>query len=347
MTETTTTTAPQRIATTRVHLARRPAGEPRPDDLELVRVEIDGPGPGQVLVRNRWMSVDPYMRNRMNDVEDAVPPFALGGPLDGAAVGTVVASRSDAVPVGATVLHGLGWREHAVLDAAAVVVVPTGAAAVPEQAHLGVLGTPGLTAWISVTETAPVRPGDVVFVSAAAGAVGTVAGQLARRLGASRVIGSAGGPEKGRRLVEEFGYDRALDRRAGPIGDQLAAAAPDGIDVYLDAVGGDHLEAAVGAMRVGGRIALVGGIGGYNATAPRPGPGNLFRAVGQRLTLRGIFVGDHFGSWDEWRATATPLLLDGSLRTAETVHEGLAAAPAALVGVLRGENVGKMLVRLG
>ncbi|MCO1659647.1 NADP-dependent oxidoreductase [Pseudonocardia humida] len=340
-----TGTVPQRVVTTQVRLVRRPVGELRPDDLELVRAEISGPGPGQVLVRNEWMSVDPYMRGRMDDVEGAIPPFAPGGPLDGAAVGTVVASRAADVPVGAAVLHQLGWREHAVLDGAAAVVVDAGT--VPPQAHLGVLGTPGLTAWITVTETAPVRPGDVVFVSAAAGAVGTVAGRLARRFGAARVIGSAGGPEKARRLVEEFGYDRALDRRAGPIDAQLAAAAPEGIDVYLDAVGGDHLEAAVGAMRVGGRVALVGAIGGYDATTPRPGPANLFRAVGNRITLRGMMVVDHFDRWDEWRALATPWVVDGSLRGVETVREGLASAPAALIGVLRGDNTGKMLVRLG
>jgi hypothetical protein len=337
---------PSRVRTAWIRLARRPAGEPRPDDFELVDVEVPGPADGQVLVRNDWMSVDPYMRGRMDDDPTAaLPPFALGEPLDGAAVGTVLASRSADVPVGATVLHGLGWRGHAVLDAAGAVVVDTATA--PAPAHLGVLGTPGLTAWITLTEIAPVRPGDVVLVSAAAGAVGTVAGRLARRLGASLVIGSAGGPEKARRLVEEFGYDRAVDRRAGPLDAQLAAAAPEGVDVYLDAVGGDHLEAAIDRMRVGGRVGLVGAISGYNATTPRPGPANLFLAVGRRLTLRGMLVADHFPRWDQWRATAAPWVADGSLPVVQTVHEGLAAAPDALVGLLRGTNTGKAVVRLG
>ncbi len=327
-----------------VRLAARPAGEPRPEHLELVRAEAPTPAAGQVLVRNTWMSVDPYMRGRMDDAPSYIAPFVLGEPLDGGAVGEVVASRAPGVPVGATVAHFLGWREYAVLDAAAATVVDTEIA--PPQAYLGVLGTPGLTAYLAVTEIAPVRPGDVVLVSAAAGAVGSVAGQLARTLGASRVIGIAGGPRKTARLVSDFGFDAAIDHRAGPIAAQLPAVAPDGIDVYVDHVGGEHLEAAIGALRVGGRAALVGMISGYNTTEPGPGPHNMYDVVTKRLTLRGVLVSDHLEKFATWIPLAARLLADGTLRTAETVVDGLDAAPEALIGVLRGTNTGKMLVRL-
>ncbi|KOX23050.1 NADP-dependent oxidoreductase [Saccharothrix sp. NRRL B-16348] len=332
------------ITTTReIRLASRPVGEPAPDDFTLATVELPALADGQVLVRNTWISVDPYMRGRMDDVESYIPPFRLGAALDGGAVGEVVASKSDAVPVGATVAHFLGWREHAVVDASAVTVVDTTIA--PASAYLGVLGTPGLTAYVSLTEIAPVRPGDVVFVSAAAGAVGSVAGQIAKRLGASRVIGSAGGPVKGKKLLDDFGFDAALDYKAGAVAEQLASAAPEGIDVYVDHVGGDHLAAAIGAMRVGGRIALVGAISQYNATEPVPGP-NLYPAAVKQLSLRGMVVSSYLDRFPEYVERAAGWLADGHLRTEETVFDGLESAPEAFFGVLSGANTGKMLVRL-
>lgn len=328
-----------------IRLAARPVGEPAPADFASAEVPVPQPGDGQILVRNTWMSVDPYMRGRMDDVPSPVlPPFELGAVLEGAAVGEVIASRSADVPVGATVSHFLGWREYAVLDAAAATVVDTGLA--PAQAYLGALGTTGLTAYAALTDAAPVKEGDVVFVSAAAGAVGSVAGQLARRLGAAKVIGSAGGPEKAEKLLTDFGFDAALDHRAGPIAAQLAEAAPDGIDVYLDGVGGDHLAAAIDALRPGGRAALVGAISGYNATEPVPGPANLAQIVYKQLTLRGVQVGAYFHLFPEYIAKAAAWLADGSLHTEETVFEGLQQAPAALLGNLRGANTGKTLVRL-
>ncbi|MGW4895614.1 NADP-dependent oxidoreductase [Kitasatospora sp. NPDC004240] len=334
-----------------IHLAARPVGEPTAADFALVTTEVPEPGEGQILVRNSWMSVDPYMRGRMDDVPSYLPPFALGAALEGGALGVVVASRAAGIPVGATVSHFLGWREYAVLDAAAATVVDTDTdtdttAAAPAQAHLGALGLTGLSAYTALTRTAPVREGDVVFVSAAAGAVGSVAGQLARQLGASRVIGSAGGPAKTALLLDRFGFDAAIDHRQGRIAEQLAVAAPDGVDVYLDAVGGDHLHAALGAMRQGGRIAMVGAISGYNATTPVPGPDNLFAAASREVTLRGMLVTNHFDLFPEWVAKAAGWLADGSLRTEETVVDGIERAPEALLGVLRGANTGKMLVRL-
>ncbi|MDP4512014.1 NADP-dependent oxidoreductase [Nonomuraea turcica] len=327
-----------------IRLASRPVGEPGPDNFELVEVELPEPGEGQILVRNTWMSVDPYMRGRMNDAESYIPPFQLGVALEGGAVGEVIASHAEEIPVGATVSHFLGWREYAVLDATAAAVVDTGLAR--PQDYLGALGPTGLTAYLAVTEIAPVKKGDVVFVSGAAGAVGGVAGQLARKLGAAKVIGSAGGPEKVKKVVEDFGFDAAIDYRTGSLPQRLAELAPEGVDIYVDNVGGDHLQAAIGALKVHGKAALVGMISQYNATAPVPGPSNIYDVVTKRLTLRGVLVTDHLHRFPEYIAQAAAWLTDGGLRTEETVVEGLQQAPDAFLGVLRGANTGKMLVRL-
>ncbi|MGP3956109.1 NADP-dependent oxidoreductase [Nonomuraea sp. 3N208] len=324
-----------------IRLASRPVGEPGLENFELVEVEVPEPGEGQVLVRNTWMSVDPYMRGRMNDAASYIPPFQLGVAMEGSAIGEVVASRAPEIPVGATVSHFLGWREYAVLDAAGAAVVDTGLAR--PQDYLGALGTTGLTAYLAVAEIAPVKEGDVVFVSGAAGAVGSVAGQLARKLGAAKVIGSAGGPEKAKKVAEDFGFDAAIDYRAESPAERLA---PQGIDVYVDNVGGDHLEAAIGALKTHGKVALVGMISQYNAIGRVPGPSNIYDLVTKRLTVRGVLVTDHLDRFPEYIAKAAPWLADGSLRTAETVVEGLEKAPAAFLGVLRGANTGKMLVRL-
>jgi NADPH-dependent curcumin reductase CurA len=327
-----------------IHLAARPVGKPGTQNFALATTALPDLAEGQVLVRNTWMSVDPYMRERMDDAESYLPPFRLGEPLDGSAIGEVVASRSAGIPVGASVVHFLGWREYAAVDAAAATVADLTLA--PAEAWLGVLGTTGLTAYAALTHVAPVREGDVVFVSAAAGAVGTVAGQLARKLGASRVIGSAGGTPKVKKLVEDFGYDAAIDYRAGSVAGQLAEAAPDGIDVYVDLVGGDHLVAAVDALRHGGRIAMVGAISSYHATEPVPGPGNLFALAAKDATLRGMLVNSYFHLFPEWITKAAGWLADGSLHTEVTVAEGIERAPSAFLDMMRGGNVGKMLVRL-
>ncbi|NUW32390.1 NADP-dependent oxidoreductase [Nonomuraea sp. SMC257] len=332
------------VTSREVHLIARPVGEPKPADFELVESTLPDPEEGQILVRNDWLSVDPYMRGRMNDVKSYVPPFRLGAPMDGGAVGTVIASNAPGVPVGATVLHSRGWRDHALLDASHARVVDTEIA--PARTYLSALGMVGLTAYAGLKEVAPVKEGDVVFVSGAAGAVGIVAGRVARHLGASKVIGSAGGPEKTRRLVEEFGYDAAIDYRAGDLGGQLAAAAPDGIDVYFDNVGGDHLQAALDALNTFGRVALCGAISQYNATEPVPGPTNLALAVGKRLTLRGFLVSDHQYLAGEYARLAASWLREGTLRSQETVVDGLDNAVDAFLGLLRGANTGKMLIRL-
>jgi NADPH-dependent curcumin reductase CurA len=240
------------MKSTEIRLAARPTGWPTPETFEVAEVDLPDPGPGQVLVRNLLMSVDPYMRGRMDDRESYVPPYQVGKALDGGAVGEVVASSADGLRTGDVVLHGLGWRSHALLDARRATKVDPEAA--PLGAYLGVLGMPGLTAYAGLLVTAEFKPGDVVFVSSAAGAVGQVVGQLAKLRGAARVIGSAGSAAKVAYLTDELGFDAAFDYHDGPVRHRLRDAAPDGIDVYFDNVGGEHLEAAISSMRTHGRI---------------------------------------------------------------------------------------------
>jgi NADPH-dependent curcumin reductase CurA len=332
------------ISSREIRLAARPHGEPRPGDFELASVELPDPGDGQVLVRNMFMSVDPYMRGRMNDAKSYVPPFALGAALDGAAVGEVVASRAEGLAEGDVVQHGLGWREHAVLDAGAVRRLDLGG--LPASAFLGVLGMPGLTAYVGLLDIAGLKDGDVVFVSGAAGAVGSLAGQIAKLRG-NRVIGSAGSVEKVAHLVEDLGFDAAFNYKDGPVAEQLAAAAPEGIDVYFDNVGGDHLAAALDVFNTYGRAALCGSISVYNAATPQPGPSNLFLAVGKRLTLRGFIVTDHGARMKDFIAEIAPAVREGRIQFRETVVDGgLDAAPQAFIDLLRGANTGKMVVKL-
>ncbi|WP_280295494.1 NADP-dependent oxidoreductase [Nocardia abscessus] len=340
MTETTSTLP---ITSREFQLAARPVGAPTAANFALVERPIPELAEGQILVRNTWMSVDPYMRGRMDDRPSYIPPFQVGAALEGSALGEVIASAAAALPVGTTVTHFAGWRDYSVVDAATAVPVDTALAA--PQHYLGALGTTGLTAYAALTDVAPVEPGGTVFISAAAGAVGSVAGQIAKALGAARVIGSAGGAAKTAMLLDEFGFDAAIDYREGDLTGQLTAAAPDGIDVYLDSVGGEHLRVAVEAMRPKGRIALVGAISGYNGAAADPGP-DLYLAATKELSLRGMLVSSYFPIFGEYIAKAAGWLADGTLHTKETVYDGLDRAPAALLGVLSGANIGKMLVRL-
>ncbi|RKT52371.1 NADP-dependent oxidoreductase [Saccharothrix australiensis] len=330
-----------------IHLASRPEGFPTPGNFALVEAPVPTPGPGQLLVRNLFMSVDPYMRGRMNAGKSYTTPFEVGAALEGGAVGEVVASDVDGFAVGDKVLHNLGWREYAAVDASTAVKVDPERA--PLTAYLGVLGMPGQTAYVGVLDVAAFKEGDVVFVSGAAGAVGQIAGQVAKLRGAARVVGSAGTDEKVRYLVEELGFDAAFNYRNGPVAEQLAAAAPDGIDVYFDNVGGEHLEAALESFNDYGRAALCGAISTYNATESTlpPGPRNLIQAVAKRVTLRGFLVHDHDDRREDFLREVGGWLADGSLRHRETITEGgIAKAPEAFLGMLRGENTGKALVAL-
>jgi NADPH-dependent curcumin reductase CurA len=332
------------VRSTEVRLAARPHGWPTADTFEIAETEVADPGPGQVLVRNLMMSVDPYMRGRMDDRKSYTPPFKLGEPLEGAAVGEVVASGADELKPGDTVLHNNGWREYALVKSRHATRVDASLA--PLSAFLGVLGMPGLTAYAGLFVTAEFKPGDIVFVSSAAGAVGQVAGQLAKLNGAARVIGSAGSAHKVAYLIDELGFDAAFNYHDGPVRDLLKAAAPEGIDVYFDNVGGDHLEAAIGAMNVHGRITECGMISVYNATEPTPAPRNLAMVIGKRLTLRGMLVIDHYGLEQKFLGEVAPLVADGRIKHRETIFEGLRSAPEAFLAMLRGDGVGKNLIRI-
>ncbi len=325
-------------------LASRPSGWPTAANFALTEGEQPELADGEVRVRNLFMSVDPYMRGRMNDVKSYVPPFRLGEPLEGGAIGTVVESRSPELNVGDLVLHMLGWRDEAVMPArqARKVTTPKG---LSPSAYLGVLGMPTLTAYVGLLDIAGLQPGDVVFVSGAAGAVGSIAGQIAKLKGAARVIGSAGSDEKVRWL-HEIGFDAAFNYRAGSVIEQLREAAPDGIDVYFDNVGADHLDAALVMLNPHGRVAMSGAIANYNATEPLVGPSNLGLVITKRLTLRGFIVSDHQHRLPDMIADVTAWLRDGKLSHAETVVDGLDHAPDAFINLLRGANTGKMIVRL-
>ncbi|MEV0003864.1 NADP-dependent oxidoreductase [Micromonospora sp. NPDC050980] len=326
-----------------IHLASRPDGWPTADNFRLVTTEVPTPGPGQLVVRNQFMSVDPYMRGRMNDVKSYLPPFALDAPLDGGAVGEVVAGAAEGVEPGDVVLHSLGWREYALVDAKAARKVDPDVA--PVSAYLGVLGMTGLTAYAGLLDVAAMKPGETVFVSGAAGAVGSMVGQIAKLRGAGRVVGSAGSRAKVERLTA-LGFDAAFDYHDGPVYQQLKAAAPDGVDVYFDNVGSDHLEAAIGAMNLHGRAAICGMIAQYNSAEPPAAPRNLALVIGKRLTLRGFLVGDHGHLRAQFVQEMAGWLREGRLSYDETVVDGIEQAPEAFLGLMRGENLGKMLVRL-
>jgi NADPH-dependent curcumin reductase CurA len=325
-------------------LASRPSGWPTEDNFAVRQADRPELADGQVRVRNLFMSVDPYMRGRMNDAKSYLPPFQLGEPLEGGAIGSVIESRSPDLAEGDLILHMLGWRDEAVLPARHAQKVSAVAGLSP-SAYLGVLGMTALTAYVGLLDIAAMKPGDVVFVSGAAGAVGSMAGQFAKLKGASQVIGSAGSDEKVRWL-KEIGFDAAFNYKSAPPVGQLREAAPDGIDVYFDNVGGDHLEASLAVLNTHGRVAMCGAIAHYNATEMPAGPHNLALVIGKRLTLRGFIVSDHRDRMPDMIADVSRWLSEGKLFHTETVVEGLDQAPSAFIGLLRGHNTGKMIVRL-
>ncbi|WP_238431440.1 NADP-dependent oxidoreductase [Streptomyces cavernae] len=331
-----------------VCLVRRPHGEPSPDDFAVEERPLAPLGEGQLLVRNLYMSVDPSMRGRLERTEKHYTHnFTPGSPLDGRALAVVEESRCTSVPPGTFVRHQLGWRDRAVLDAADT----DGAGRIDPQlaplpTWLGLLGQTGFTAYVGLTRIAELRPGDTVLVSAAAGAVGTAAGQFARLLGARRVIGTAGGPDKCALLVKEFGYDAAADYRAEPVREALARLAPDGLDVYFDNVGGRQLAAALHALRPNGRVALCGMMSQFGDDRHSADINQLIQAVLKRLTLRGFIVRDHDDLRPEFERRVSGWLRSGEVTARETVVDGLENAPGALLSLLAGGNVGKMLVRL-
>ncbi|HEY0688156.1 MAG TPA: NADP-dependent oxidoreductase [Kribbella sp.] len=324
-------------------LVARPHGAPRPGDFALREATSPALRDGQVLVRNLYLSVDPYMRRRMDDVPSYVPPFQLDQPMEGGAVGIVMESAADSLAVGDYVQHMLGWREYAVLDAENA--TPVDRALAPVSAYLGPLGVTGLTAYAGLLRTAALKSGDVVFVSGAAGAVGSQVGQLATLMGASRVIGSAGADDKVA-LLRAYGFSEAFNYRDAPVVDQLRRAAPEGIDVYFDNVGGEHLEAALDLLNPHGRVVLCGMIAQYNDVEPAVAPRNLILAINKRIRLQGLLARDHTDLRPQFLAEVGGWIRDGKLRYQETIADGIESAPQAFLDMLAGGNTGKMLVRL-
>ena len=326
-----------------IRLVARPQGLPERDDFEVAETTVPEPAEGEVLVRNAYFSVDPYMRPRMSEARSYVASFALGEPMTGGAVGRVAESRNPAYAEGDWVLHSLGWREWTLLDGSGMRKIdPTVA---PVSTALGVLGMPGFTAWYGLFEIGRPTEGETVFVSGAAGAVGSAAGQMAKIAGC-RVVGSAGSVEK-LAWLEELGFDAAFDYRQQKLRSALAEVTPDGVDVYFDNVGGRQLEAAIGSMRLDGRIVACGSISTYSDVEPTPGPRNMAMVVSKRLLLQGFIIRDHYDRFGEFYEQARDWVADGRLRYRETVVEGIENAPSAFLGLLQGENVGKMLVKVG
>ena len=323
------------------HLMSRPQGLPAIGDFALKDIDVPPVADGQLRVRNLWLSVDPYMRGRMNDVKSYVPPFALGQPMDGGAIGEVLESKSEGFVPGDLVQHMAGWRDEAVIDARTAQKLPNLGAA-PEL-YLGVLGVTGITAYFGLLDAASAEAGDIVFVSAAAGAVGSVVVQVAKAKGMT-VIGSAGGPEKCE-FVRSLGADQVVDYKAGPILKGLAGAAPDGIDVYFDNVGGDHLDAAFALARQNARFAICGMIEGYNDATPMSFR-FIMRTIAMRIRLKGFIVFDYFPRLAEFYAEMGPWVASGAVKSKETVVEGLDNTLDAFLGLFEGANTGKMLVKL-
>ena len=323
------------------HLKSRPQGLPTANNVELKEVDLPPLADGMIRVRNLWLSVDPYMRGRMNDVKSYVPPFELGHPMEGGAIGEVTESNAEGFAPGDLVQHMAGWRDEAVVAARTANKLPE--LGVPPELFLGILGVTGMTAYFGLLDAAGARQGDRVFVSAAAGAVGSAVVQIAKAKGMT-VIGSAGGPEKCD-FVRSLRADRVIDYRAGPILKSLSAAAPEGIDVYFDNVGGDHLDAALALARNNARFAICGMIGSYNKTEPTA-LRFIMRIIAARISLKGFIVFDYFPRMGEFYAEMGPWVAAGTVKSRETVVEGLEKAPDAFLGLFEGANTGKMLVRL-
>jgi NADPH-dependent curcumin reductase CurA len=331
-----------KIVSREIRLASRPKGVPTVENFDLAQTELAPLKDQQVLVRNRYMSVDPYMRGRMNEGKSYVPPFGLGKPLEGGAVGEVIESHTKEFKAGDAVTSNLGWREYFIASPKELHLVNSEVR--PLSVYLGALGMTGMTAWVGLN-LVEVKAGDIVYISGAGGAVGSVAGQLAKLRGC-RVIGSTGSMEKVMFLREECGFDIAFDYKVGPVIEQLELEAPEGIDVYFDNVGGETLEAALSTLRVHGRIIACGGISGYNVEQPQPGPTNLFNMTTKRLTMKGMLVFDWLDHQGEFLKEVGGYYRTGKLKNKETVVKGIDQAVGAFPGLFEGKNIGKMIVEL-
>ena len=327
-----------------IRLKNRPEGLPTESDFELTESAIPEVGDGEVLVQNIYMSVDPYMRGRMYDRKSYMPPFQVGQPLEGGCIGRIVESKSKALKVGDYVSGMLGWREYFVFPGDGLMKIDKELA--PIQSFLGAVGMPGLTAYAGLLDVGKLKEGETVFVSAAAGAVGSVVSQIAKIKGCY-VIGSAGSDEKVAWLKEEAGIDAAFNyKKVNDVIAEVGRLSPKGIDVYFENVGGVHLEAALERMNTYGRIVMCGMISMYNATEPVPGPANLSYVIGKQLTMRGFIVVDHFDKLKQFYADMGKWIAQGKMKWKETIVNGIENAPAAFIGLFNGENFGKMIVKI-
>ncbi len=326
-----------------VVLIRRPRGSPRLDDFDIREDAIPAPRPGEVLTRTIWLSIDPYMRGRVSDRKSYAAPVEIGEVMTGETVGEVIVSADPAFSAGDVVVGARGWQTHSLTPAARLVRIDRHGP--PISTYLGVLGMPGTTAYSGMTDIGRPKPGETVVISAASGAVGSVAGQLAKRAGA-RVVGVAGGAEKCLFVQDELGFDDCIDHRALDLAAELAGACPNGIDVYWENVGGRVQQAAFELLNPFARVVMCGMVSQYNDTALPPGP-NLGFVVGKRVLIQGMIVSDKPERLAEWRALAAPWVADGTLRYREDEVDGLENAPSALAAILDGRNFGKLLVRVG
>jgi len=325
-----------------VILKQRPKGEPKPADFDIVEAVIPEPGPGEVLTRTIWLSIDPYMRGRVSGRKSYATPVQIGEMMTGETAGEVIASNAPDFAPGDLVVGSRGWQTHAISKATSLTKVPKGGP--PLSTYLGVLGMPGVTAYSGMTDIGKPKPGETVVVSAASGAVGSVAGQIAKRAGA-RVVGVAGGPDKCLFVQEFLGFDDCVDHQTMDLEGELAEACPHGIDLYFENVGGAVQQAAFDLLNQHARVVMCGMVSQYNEDEFPPGP-NLGFVVGKRVLLQGMIVSDKPERFAEWRALAAPWVADGSLKYREDVVDGLENAPDALNGILGGRNFGKLLVRV-
>jgi len=327
-----------------VCLASRPTGWVTLDNFSVQESDVGEPAEGEVLVKNLFMSVDPYMRSRMNDAKSYIPPFQIGEVLQAGVVGEVVSSNFAGLDEGDQVTGMLGWENYSISDGRLLRKLPQLSA--PLSWHLGILGMPGMTAYVGLTKIAEAKSGDQLFVSAASGAVGSVVGQLGKIIGC-RVAGSAGSDEKVALLTDEFGYDAAFNYKTSKsLLRSVQEACPKGVDVLFENVGGEQMEAVLWSMRDFGRIALCGMIADYNAEEPPPGPRGMMLMVGRRITMRGFIVTDHPATCEEYVAKAIQWVADGKLKYRETIAEGVENAPQAFIDLLKGGNTGKQIVQL-
>jgi NADPH-dependent curcumin reductase len=323
-------------------LKRRPKGEPSAANFDTIEESIPNPGPGEVLTRTLWLSIDPYMRGRLREQQTYAVAIQIGEVMTGESVGQVITSGDPRFKAGDFVVGSRGWQTHSISNGDQLTKIAKGVA--PLSAYLGVLGMPGTTAYAGVTEICKPEPGKTFVVSAASGAVGSIAGQIAKRAGA-RVVGIAGGADKCLWVQDTLGFDECVDHRSLDLGRELQAACPDGIDCYFENVGGIVQEAVFAQLNRFARVAMCGMVSQYNEAEFPPGP-NLGFVVGKSVLIQGFIVSDRMARFAEWRAVAEPLVSDGSLIYREDVIEGLEKAPDALAGILGGRNFGKLLIRV-